>query len=404
MPNPNSRSTVRPAWQHVPGRPIDTAFGGVDPDLQYLFTKVGELKEDAAQVGAVTIPDAGFTADDLLVFDGTAWQAVDKTALLALSDLTDVILTSPVTNDLLRFDGVAWVNTPMDELLALDDLSDVTLTAPATGAFLVKTGTDWVDQNFTPGRLGVGTTGDPTHRLEMEDGDHTAWFTGSGSLGSTAAGLRMSKVKTQTGEALGLSLHSDGAPCWEWMMAADTDNALRSGFGNADFGLWDYSAGGFCLRISPEEAGSSGVGTKFYFGEDLATPRAFDRFVTMVTPVVDVVTLAVKAMAAQTAALLQARDASDNVLFEVGVAGHVTLRDAVNVILGTSTGTQIGTGATQKHALWGKTPIVQPTALTAADNTAIDATFDATEQAVVENLRTRLNEMETRLTSWGFLP
>ena len=42
-------------------------------------------------------------------------------------------------------------------------------------------------------------------------------------------------------------------------------------------------------------------------------------------------------------------------------------------------------------------------ALTAADNTAIDAVFDATEEAVLNNVRTRLNELVARLQANGLL-
>lgn len=52
---------------------------------------------------------------------------------------------------------------------------------------------------------------------------------------------------------------------------------------------------------------------------------------------------------------------------------------------------------------YGATPVAKPTALTAADNTAIDATYDATEQAVLGNVRTRLNELETKLQALGLL-
>ena len=44
--------------------------------------------------------------------------------------------------------------------------------------------------------------------------------------------------------------------------------------------------------------------------------------------------------------------------------GTLTLDDAVNLVVGTATGTQIGTGATQKLAFFGATPIVRPGATT----------------------------------------
>lgn len=382
----------------IPGRPFDFVMNQQPRDKR-AWQALRELEEVKSELGGIDLM-ATADANDILIFNGSDWVAQDRTTFFQLEHMTDVAMTgSPSANQFLRHNGSTWTNQTVALVTALDDLSDVVLTAPATGAFLVKSATNWVDQNFTSARLGIGTTGDPTHRLELEDGDHTAWFTGSGSLGSTAAGFRMSKTKTQTGEALGVAFASDGASDWELMMAADTNNALRSGFGNADFGLWDYSAGaggGFALRISPEEAASSGTGTKFFFGRSAATPRAFTSYVTVQSPAAALIAQAVRAHASQTANLQEWQDSSGAVQLAVAANGR-------DFVLDTATGSQIGTGATEKHALWGKTPIVQPTALTAADNTAIDATYDATEQAVLDNVRTRLNELETRLTDWGFL-
>ncbi len=45
-----------------------------------------------------------------------------------------------------------------------------------------------------------------------------------------------------------------------------------------------------------------------------------------------------------------------------------TMTDGANVVLGTTTGTQIGTSAAQKIGIWGATPVVQPAG---ADQTAV---------------------------------
>jgi hypothetical protein len=44
----------------------------------------------------------------------------------------------------------------------------------------------------------------------------------------------------------------------------------------------------------------------------------------------------------------------------IAATGHITITDAKNVVLDTTTGTKIGTGTTQKLGLWNATPIVQP--------------------------------------------
>lgn len=68
-----------------------------------------------------------------------------------------------------------------------------------------------------------------------------------------------------------------------------------------------------------------------------------------------------------------------------------------------TTGLRIGTATTQKLAFFNDAPVVQPTALTAVDATAIDSTYGATEEAVVNNIRTRVGELETKLTALGLL-
>jgi len=46
--------------------------------------------------------------------------------------------------------------------------------------------------------------------------------------------------------------------------------------------------------------------------------------------------------------------------WKLGAGGNVTLGDAVNIVLNATTGTQIGTAASQKLVLWGGTPVVRP--------------------------------------------
>lgn len=80
--------------------------------------------------------------------------------------------------------------------------------------------------------------------------------------------------------------------------------------------------------------------------------------------------------------------AYDTVIFSindvggVGIIGDMTITEAKNIVLGTTTGTKIGTGTTQKLALWNKTPNVQPTNAIAASafvaNTSLIANDTAT--------------------------
>lgn len=58
-------------------------------------------------------------------------------------------------------------------------------------------------------------------------------------------------------------------------------------------------------------------------------------------------------------------------------------------------GTQVG--------FYNVAAVAKPTALTAADATAVDALYGEAEQKVIENLRTRVNELDTKLKALGLL-
>lgn len=81
----------------------------------------------------------------------------------------------------------------------------------------------------------------------------------------------------------------------------------------------------------------------------------------------------------------------------------ITITDGSNIILDTTTGTQIGTASGQKLGFYGVTPVNKGTALTTADAVALDATYNVTEQTTVSNMRVRINEMEVILTDLGLV-
>ena len=116
---------------------------------------------------------------------------------------------------------------------------------------------------------------------------------------------------------------------------------------------------------------------------------------------VGVVTLALKAFAAQTAALLAVKDSAGAALLTVEADGDVVLADGKTISGGSTTGTKIGTVATQKLALFGVTPVVQPAGAGQATVTMGNAngeiaglTFSATPtQAECNALRDKCEEL-----------
>lgn len=81
---------------------------------------------------------------------------------------------------------------------------------------------------------------------------------------------------------------------------------------------------------------------------------------------------------------------------------RLVLADAANVQVGTTTGTRIGIATTAKLGFYGVTPVTQPAALTAADAGTINS-GDATTDAVIGNMRTRIGELEAKLKALGLL-
>lgn len=73
------------------------------------------------------------------------------------------------------------------------------------------------------------------------------------------------------------------------------------------------------------------------------------------------------------------------------LTGTVTLSNGVNIVCGTGTGTQIGTGATQKIGLYGATPIAR------------QAAIPDTASGVVATVETEVNKVKQALRNIGMI-
>lgn len=100
----------------------------------------------------------------------------------------------------------------------------------------------------------------------------------------------------------------------------------------------------------------------------------------------------------------------------ITVGVPLTLADAKDVAVGTTTGSKIGTGATQKLGFFGATPVVQPAAAgqvaltdssggTASDTiAAIGATYTQAEvRNAVASLAAKVNTLRTALVNLGLI-
>lgn len=87
--------------------------------------------------------------------------------------------------------------------------------------------------------------------------------------------------------------------------------------------------------------------------------------------------------------------------FSVLGTGTINVADAANIVLGTSTGTKIGTATTQKLGFFNKTPVVQPAAYTTS-NVTTDRTYDA-NSTTVDELADVLGTLIADLQSLGLI-
>lgn len=82
----------------------------------------------------------------------------------------------------------------------------------------------------------------------------------------------------------------------------------------------------------------------------------------------------------------------------------LTLADGVDIALNTTTGTKIGTAASQKLGFFGATPVVQRTTVADASVAhALNSTFSDTEvESALNALGTKINSILASLEALGF--
>lgn len=157
---------------------------------------------------------------------------------------------------------------------------------------------------------------------------------------------------------------------------------------------------------------------------------AFAQFMnqtTCVTNTASTIPLIVQGAASQTANLQEWRNSAGTVLTFIDANGFLRVGSAVGtqistqIIKGHSSAAFLDSGATANGwsfrdtssgvkfqfnntgiGFFGVTPVARPTALTAADASALN-TGDATSDTVIGNMRTRIGELETKLQALGLL-
>lgn len=84
-------------------------------------------------------------------------------------------------------------------------------------------------------------------------------------------------------------------------------------------------------------------------------------------------------------------------------ASKLLFKDTFDLELGSTNGTKIGTATTQKLGFYNATPVVQGASIADVDAGTIDAIWDAPEQAILADLRTKVNSLISRLEATGLI-
>jgi hypothetical protein len=189
---------------------------------------------------------------------------------------------------------------------------------------------------------------------------------------TTGTAYRVGTEKAGTGSARALELQTDGTT----RLTIDTSGKMlvnvASSFAHTHI---KANSGAASLALEPATNNVSGV----YFGGNsgdfsnsiLRLGNSFDMQVT------------------SNGALTFRTGSPATERLSISATGLFTIADALNIAVGTTTGTKIGTGTTQKLAFWNATPVVQPTAVA-----------DATDAASVI---TQLNALLSRMRDLGLI-
>jgi len=174
----------------------------------------------------------------------------------------------------------------------------------------------------------------------------------------------------------------------------------------ADLQQWQNSAGTSLVVI--DKSGNVGIGTTspsslLAFGGNSARVVSLERHTTADT-------LGSNLSLVSGGATVGATDKNGgNLLLNSGIATGTGFSSVkLQAVTAGGTGTTDRTVTTHfevgnsKIAFYGSTPVVKATALTAIDASALN-TGDATSDTVIGNMRTRINELETKLQAYGLL-
>ena len=143
---------------------IDTTGAALNDILVFNGTKFGSasasfggasLEVSDTAPASPTEGDLWFNSATLeiyIYYDSSWLQASGEPDLVEdLTDLSDVLFTTPVDGQFLKFDGTRWVNGTIPTINTLDDIGDVSASVASAGQFLKWNGTAWVPDTIIGG-------------------------------------------------------------------------------------------------------------------------------------------------------------------------------------------------------------------------------------------------------------
>ena len=147
-------------WMHD----VDTSGASAGDVLTYngsLWTSASASGGGASLEVAATAPASptegalwfnSATLETYIYYDNHWLQVTGEPDLVEdITDLSDVILTTPVNGQFLKFNGTNWVNGTIPTINTLDDIGDVSASAPSSGQFLKWNGSAWVAETIIGG-------------------------------------------------------------------------------------------------------------------------------------------------------------------------------------------------------------------------------------------------------------
>lgn len=242
-----------------------------------------------------------------------------------------------------------------------DNIADASLTVLAAtsgntaASFFI--GSTLAMQFNGAGRVGIGTT-DPQKQLGVSVSDGTAVT--STNLGTNVAGINLTNSNTGNNRFIDIAFNNSATTVsnlalfrFAGISALVTATGTTGSQGSIVFWTKLQTATTTTEAMRIDHAQNVSIG-----GKTTATAHLD------IIGVVDAVQFLVKGFSTQTNVLTSWRDSSNAVLASVdgtglGLFAGLSITDAKNVAIGTTTGTKIGTATTQKIGFWNVTPVIQ---------------------------------------------